>query len=255
MLNQINTATPISHLNPSQLKELQQNLARLDFYPSNQIDGIYGPNTAKGWVDFKASRHLNEPNLIGPSSVKMLLESDGLLIKREHFDSIFRHGTARQRDRYFLPLNLAMNEFRINTPVRMAAFLAQLAHESGSLKWEEEIASGAAYEGRRDLGNVVKGDGRRYKGRGPIQLTGRHNYRWYGKQLGLDLEGNPLLVKQPEIGSRVAALFWSSKGLNELADQNTQASFRLISRKINGGFNGLQDRLNLWSLSKNVLNV
>src|SRR5688500_1239834 len=116
-------------------------------------------------------------------------------------------------------LQAAMTEFGITTYLREAAFLAQLAHESGEFRWMEEIASGAAYEGRRDLGNTQPGDGKRYKGRGPIQLTGRANYRRYGQLLGLDLEGNPQQASTPQVGFRIAALYWKSNGLNELADR------------------------------------
>ena len=103
-------------------------------------------------------------------------------------------------EQYLPHINKAMAEGNINTPKRQAAFLAQLAHESGSLRYMEEIASGAAYEGRSDLGNTQPGDGTRYKGRGPIQLTGRSNYREAGKALGLDLEGNPRAGRQPRGG-------------------------------------------------------
>jgi putative chitinase len=101
---------------------------------------------------------------------------------------------------YIGPLNAAMSQGQINTPLRIAAFLAQIAHESVELRFFEEIASGAAYENRVSLGNTQPGDGKRYKGRGPIQLTGRANYRRAGEALGIDLEGNPALAATPEYG-------------------------------------------------------
>ena len=143
-----------------------------------------------------------------------------------------------------------MEEAAINTPARQAAFLAQLAHESLGLTAFEEFASGAAYEWRTDLGNTHAGDGRRYKGRGPIQLTGRANYRAAGKALGLDLEGNPELAATPEIGFRVATWYWSSRNLNQLADVG---DFDAITYRINGGYNGHHDRRHYWSRAKDVL--
>lgn len=134
----------------------------------------------------------------------------------------------------------AMVEQSITTQARARDFLAQVLHESGGLRFFEEIASGAAYEGRADLGNTHPGDGRRYKGRGPIQLTGRANYRWAGKLLHLPLEARPELAAQHAIGWRIAALYWKSHGLNQLADQG---QFVTITRRINGGTNGLADRL------------
>lgn len=100
--------------------------------------------------------------------------------------------------------NSAMREASINNCPRKAAFIAQLAHESGGLNWFEEFASGDAYEGRKDLCNTVKGDGRRFKGRGPIQLTGRCNYTAAGKDLGLDLVGNPQQVATFNVGFRTS---------------------------------------------------
>lgn len=157
-------------------------------------------------------------------------------------------------------LNAAMLEQVIVSKKRRCAFLAQLAHESAELRYMEEIASGAAYEGRADLGNVHPGDGKRYKGRGPIQLTGRANYRVFGRELGLDLESQPQIASKPEHAFRIAALFWKRKGLNELADQlsmrGDQAERGIlikITKRINGGVNGLTERLNYFRIAKQVL--
>jgi putative chitinase len=129
-------------------------------------------------------------------------------------------------------MQIAMSEADIDTPARRAAFLAQIAHESGGFKYKEEIASGRDYEGRKDLGNIKPGDGKRYKGRGYIQLTGRYNYRHAGKDLGLDLEGNPALASSPENAARVAAWFWKTKKLNVFADAG---QFGKITQRINPG--------------------
>jgi putative chitinase len=142
-------------------------------------------------------------------------------------------------EQYLPLLNAAMAEVEINTPRRRAAFLAQLAHESAELRYFEEVASGEAYEGRKDLGNTQPGDGKRYKGRGPIQLTGRNNYRSAGKALGLDLEGTPQRAADPDVGFRVAGWFWKANKLNPLADAG---NFDAITRRINGGYNGKADR-------------
>jgi predicted chitinase len=133
----------------------------------------------------------------------------------------------------------AMREFDITTQARAQAFLAQVLHESAGLRYFEEIASGAAYEGRTDLGNTRAGDGRRYKGRGPIQLTGRANYRWAGGRLHLQLEQHPDLAAQHTTGWLIAGLYWQSRGLNELADRS---DFETITRRINGGLNGYDSR-------------
>ena len=146
-----------------------------------------------------------------------------------------------------------MEEGAINSCARKSAFLGQIAHESGELMYMEEIASGQAYEGRTDLGNSQPGDGKRFKGRGPIQLTGRTNYRVAGKALGLDLLNHPEKVKTPEVGFRTSVWFWTTRGLNELADKNTSASFRLITRKVNGGLNGYADREKYWLRARKVL--
>lgn len=150
------------------------------------------------------------------------------------------------------PLGRAMASALINTPSRQAAFLAQVAHESGQLRYIEEIADGSAYEGRADLGNNEPGDGKRYKGRGFLQITGKANYERCGKGLKLDLVATPELLSTPENAARSAAWFWSTKLLNELADLD---QFGLITRRINGGFNGLDDRLKHWLRCRRVLGL
>lgn len=253
----IEAPTKISDLKGEDLKELQELLARLGLYPSTQIDGVYGRNTQVAWEKFKESRYLNDLDLIGPSSYSLLVKADKeqpILIARPQFDRIFRYARQSDRDKYFMPINRTCIEFEINTLRRLAAFLAQVSHESGSLRYSEEIASGIDYEGRKDLGNLHKGDGIKYKGGGLIQLTGRANYKKAGIALGLPLEERPEMVRNdPFVSARVAGLFWSWKNLNTLADQNSIAAYRSISRKINGGYNGLEDRLKRWDWAKEIL--
>lgn len=120
-----------------------------------------------------------------------------------------------------------------------AMFLAQMAHETGNFRYDEEIHDGSNYEGRSDLGNNQPGDGKRYKGRGYIQLTGRANYRQYGNLIGVDLENNPDLAKDPNIAARVAIEYWK-KRVDRTAAKN--GDVRTVTYNINGGYNGLADR-------------
>ncbi len=151
---------------------------------------------------------------------------------------------------FVAPINGAMLEFEINNPAREAAFLAQIAHESGELRYMEELASGEAYEGRRELGNTEPGDGVLYKGRGPIQLTGRANYATCGDALGIDLVSNPARASDPDVACRIAGWFWKTRGLNELADKG---NFLLITKRINGGTNGYASRMEYWQRAQQVL--
>ena len=171
------------------------------------------------------------------------------MITLDELKRIMPHAGARA-DYFLEPLNDAMQEFEINSNVREAAFLSQIAHESGSLRYVKEIASGDAYEGRQDLGNTVDGDGRRFKGRGLIQITGRTNYAQCGAGLGLDLLAYPELLEETANACRSAAWFWKSRGLNELADKG---DFKLITKRINGGYNGYQDRLSYYERAQQVL--
>lgn len=155
----------------------------------------------------------------------------------------------------FVPvLNTALQRYQIVGSLRVAAFLAQIGHESGQLRYVREIwgptPTQARYEGRADLGNTVPGDGFKYCGRGLIQITGRANYQNCGEALGVDLVNQPELLEQAQYACLSAAWFWATNGLNILADQN---QFNTITRRINGGLNGLQERLQFWARAREVL--
>jgi putative chitinase len=142
----------------------------------------------------------------------------------------------------------------VNSPIRFAAFLANVLHESGCFKYVREIASGDAYEGRKDLGNVFKGDGRTFKGRGLIQLTGRANYSliskdWFGDDT---LVKNPELLATPENAVRSAYWFWQRNNLNAIADSG---DFKKVCKRINGGYNGLAERQKYYDGLFKVLNA
>ena len=156
-----------------------------------------------------------------------------------------------QRAEAVLPsLNQSMAEAKITTTKQKSAFIAQMAHESGGFKYNEEIASGSKYEWRRDLGNTQPGDGKRFKGRGFIQITGRANYTEAGKALGLDLVNNPHLAATKRNAARIAAWFWNKHNLNRLADLG---NFDAITRKINGGYRGKADRDQYYARALGVL--
>jgi putative chitinase len=148
-------------------------------------------------------------------------------------------------------LNTAMYEFGIDTLLRQACFLAQIAHESGSLRYTREIADGSAYEGRQDLGNTHVGDGKRFRGRGLIQITGRSNTLRCLAALGrkdTDLE----YLETPMGASRSAAWFWRDNDLNVIADAG---NFGTLTKKINGGYNGLDDRIKHYVRCRKALGI
>jgi len=168
-----------------------------------------------------------------------------LLVTPQQLAAIY--GCPFVRAANFAPyLNAAMSEYDISTPVRIAAFLAQIGHESGRLRYVREIwgptAAQQRYEGRADLGNTEPGDGKKYMGRGLIQITGRANYRSVTDALGEDFVTYPSLLESPKWSTLSAAWFWASRQLNALADAG---DFDAITRRINGGQNGRADRVAL----------
>jgi putative chitinase len=162
----------------------------------------------------------------------------------------------------YLPFfNKYFEQYGITNEKRCAAFLAQISHESGNLRYVEEIADGSNYEFREDLGNLEfealqiahalgTTTGRMYKGYGLIQITGYYNHKKCGKALGLDLIHTPYLLKKPEYAVQSAMWFWNTHGCNELADV---FNFKAITRRINGGVKTLPERLVRWEIAKKVL--
>lgn len=182
------------------------------------------------------------------------------MLTQEQFRKIFPRCAASRVAQYLNFLNAAMRECGIVSRRRAAAFCAQVGHESMDFKYMEEIASGAAYEGRRDLGNTQPGDGRRFKGRGPIQTTGRTNYTQAARALDLPLLDEPQLLAQPQHGFRASAFWWKANKCNALADQLTGVGdardlqrFDKITRRVNGGYNHREERQRRYVAALRVL--
>lgn len=208
-------------------------------------DGIFGDATTNAIAAFqRTAAGMPQPDSRvdpGGKTLKKLAEGIPAFCHRV-LKGIFINADDRLITLYCDALAAKMSVNGIDTPIRIAHFLAQIGHESGELRYCEEIASGVAYEGRTDLGNTRPGDGRRFKGRGLIQLTGRANYTAYGKARGMDYttdEGAKLLASDPETAVDVACWFWTTHNLNKFADNDDVIT---ITKRINGGLNGLEDR-------------
>lgn len=165
---------------------------------------------------------------------------------------VCQHAHTQTLARFADPLHEAMVEFGITTPLREAAFIAQICQESGEFQYVRELASGNAYEGRKDLGNTQPGDGMRFKGRGLIQVTGRTNYALCGAALGLDLIYHPELLEIPGPACRSAGWFWALHKLNFLADE---PDFPGITKRINGGLTHEKEREAYYEKAKRVLGI
>ena len=225
--------------------EWQEFLSSQNLYEGN-IDGKFGSKTKNATIEFQKKYGLEPDGIVGTNTKAKSMDL-GLNYPVQAGDvtagqlkEIMPSAKAENIDKYLAPLNAAMKKYEINTFLRQAHFIAQLAHESGSFKYNEEIASGAAYEGRADLGNTQPGDGVRFKGRGLIQLTGRNNYSEYGNFLGIDLLANPEKVADdPALCVDVAGWYWKNRNINIYADADDAVK---VTKKINGGTNHLDER-------------
>ncbi|HCO68227.1 MAG TPA: chitinase [Dysgonomonas sp.] len=174
------------------------------------------------------------------------------MISDQQLKCIYPRSSVQNRNKYLPFINQYSGLYGVDTYERMCAFLAQVGHESGQLRYVEELASGEAYEGRKDLGNVRTGDGLRYKGRGLIQITGRENYTKLEKEWGIDLLNNPRLLCEPEYAVLSAYWYWKDRRLNRYATLD-ESDFRKLTKLINGGYNGYADRLAIWNRAKEEL--
>jgi putative chitinase len=154
-------------------------------------------------------------------------------------------------------LSEAMARWSINTPARQALFIGQIAHESGAFRWAAELwgptPQQLTYEGRVDLGNTQPGDGFRYRGRGYLQITGRENYAQASQALDVDLINNPEQLEQLPLAAEASAWWWFAHGCNELADPGDESALLAVTRRVNGGTNGLESRRDYWLKAKMVL--
>jgi putative chitinase len=173
-----------------------------------------------------------------------------MLITSDQLRKVWTHAPAARCGLFAPLLNAAMTRFGIDTDEEIAEFLAQVSHESAEGHYLQEIASGTAYEGRKDLGNTQPGDGVRYKGRGLIQCTGRVNYQLMGHLLDLDLIAHPELLEEPQNACNSAAAFWWNHHLDDLA---LKKDFVAVTKVINGGTNGLADRQQYLALADKAL--
>lgn len=174
-------------------------------------------------------------------------------LTKEQVIDIFELTTRKQKERVdvYLPLLLQFMELtHIDNKQRVAAFLATIGHESARFKYTEEIASGKKYEGREDLGNLISGDGPKYKGRGLIQITGRYNYEHLSIDYGEDFINFPEKLAEPYYAVMSACWFWNRKYLNAIADEG---DFKKLTKKVNGGLNGWEDRLHIYNRALLIL--
>ena len=220
-------------------------------------DGKIGPNTINAIKSFETTvmKLASSDGMLAPgdATVEALLQGLPAGPSKEKLSVVMPRALPAKIDLYYDPLVAGMKKHDITSNLRMAHFIAQIGHETASFLFAEEIADGSAYEGRVDLGNTQKGDGKRFKGRGLIQLTGRANYAAYSKDSGVDYVAKPELVaSDPFVAVDVACWFWNTHGINKLADED---DVKAVTKRINGGFNGLDDRIEYLIRAKAVLGI
>jgi len=208
-------------------------------------DGSFGPGTEKAVKEWQSKNGLTVDGIITSANKSWPMMFDS---KPQPEVIVSSEGLSLEKLKGHVPSNVlsqipeTAKKFGITNNLRLAHFLSQCAHESGNFKWVVEFASGKAYEGRKDLGNTETGDGVRFKGRGYIQLTGRSNYSKFSKFCGEDCVSNPDLVsnKYPMMS---AAYFFNSIKLWETCDKGSSDEVvKLVTKRVNGGYNGLEDR-------------
>ncbi len=186
-----------------------------------------------------------------------------MIITHEQLEQMLPDASDATVMKFFMPLNETLERFNIVTKLRIACFIAQVGHESGSFRYMQELASGQAYNNRKDLGNletdavnIAKANhttvGQWFKGHGPIQITGFYNHKRLSEFFGEDFLNHPELLCTPHWGMLSAGWFWDIHKLNNFADLG---KFLTITKRINGGTNGLDDRVRRFKNCLAVYNV
>ena len=224
---------------------LPSDLPYVGVLPSNRKSSVASPASDSSASDSSAS---NSPASNSPEPTDL----SGVNLSIAQLTEIATFADPAQIELLYHPILRTLAEFDLTTPLRQAHFLAQLCHESGSFNYLEELASGEDYEWRDDLGNVQAGDGVRFKGRGLIQITGRANYSDCGDALGQDLIANPTHLANPDLACRSAGWFWNTRHLSAFADRDDVDT---ITYRINGGYNGYDERVEFLHAAKAVLGV
>lgn len=208
--------------------------------------GVVGGKDAPGLVSCETL----SADASGGTTLQALRAGMVIGFSAEKLQGIFIHASAATVSNFFAPLVAGMALAQLDTPLRRAHFLAQVGHECGELRYTEELASGAAYEGRKDLGNTQPGDGVRFKGRGLIQVTGRSNYTAYGNARNsnfVDGDAPFRIAKEAVLAVDAAVWFWQTHKLNGPADNDDVLT---ITKRVNGGTNGLEDRKRILARAK-----
>lgn len=220
------------------LKQIQTRLEYLNLY-HGKVDGLWGPRTQQAIAQFCKDHHLNnyQTGEYGPTWAKALNDARRELITEAQAESIFGRSILQS---HLADLNSCLVRFEINTPGRLRHFMSQIAHESAGCKYLKELASGDAYEGRRDLGNTQKGDGRRFKGGGALQVTGRANYQALCNYLNDPRVMEGCSYVSQNLPFTASGHWWMRNHMNALCDQG--GSVEQVTRRVNGGVNGLSDR-------------
>lgn len=252
-LESISSPIKLQELPPGYLRLIQVELVRLGYLPSKEeVDGVLGPRTIEAFHKFKINNFLGDLDTLGATTAAKLIGSQPKLIVTEYqIETIFGRNVSVHQ---LADLNNCLRRFQILTSSRIRQFMAQLGAESGGLQWMCEIASGKAYEGRRDLGNVYPGDGVKYKGAGAIQLTGRSNF-----QALSDYLKDPQVIEEGcayvsvHLPFTSAGFWWMRNNMNDLCDRG--ATCRQISARVNGKdpANGLADREKYYKIACRVI--
>lgn len=244
-------------MTPDNVRQYQSLLSKLGYY-GGAIDGDVGQLTLAAVRRFQSDHGLTVDGLVGPKTWAAMFPAPlsppaaSGLVTLDLLKSISTKENPAIVSALVDPMNIYLPAIGISTPLVLAIFLGQAAEETDGFHTLTEYADGSAYEGRRDLGNIYPGDGRKFRGRGIFMNTGRAEYIAAGHAIGVDLVDNPERAAEPEIAVRDACTYWSSHNLTQLALAN---DVKGVTKRINGGYNGLADRITYTDRARRGLGI